>query len=396
MPISSSRIIVVGGGTFGVNTALELRARGHAVTLLEPGPLPHPDAASTDISKVIRLDYGRDEFYMQMMAEALATWRSWNEELGEPVFYETGVLYLTLDGMQPGGFEYESWQLLQERGHAVERLDSAALRRRFPAWNAGRYPDGYFNPQGGWSPSGRVIALLAERARIAGVDIVEGASFASLIEESGRIRGVVTADKAEHRGDTVVFCAGSWTPVLLPWLRDVMWPTAQAVFHFKAEPARAYQPPGFPVWTADVGKTGWYGFPAKDDGTLKIANHGAGWQLDPRGSRDIPAEAEPRFRKFLKESLPGLTNTPKIGERLCFYCDTFDGDFWIDKDPERPGLLVSAGGSGHAFKFTPLIGKITADVLEGKSNPYAHRFKWRARGELKAEEARAAGEGVRK
>jgi hypothetical protein len=45
-----------------------------------------------------------------------------------------------------------------------------------------------------------------------------------------------------------------------------------------------------------------------------------------------------------------------INERLCFYCDTFDGDFWIDKDPERPGPLVSAGGSGHAFKFSPLIG----------------------------------------
>ncbi|MEX2143340.1 MAG: hypothetical protein WD740_02000, partial [Anaerolineales bacterium] len=58
------------------------------------------------------------------------------------------------------------------------------------------------------------------------------------------------------------------------------------------------------------------------------------------------------------------------------------------KDPERPGLLVSAGGSGHAFKFTPLIGRITADVLEGKPNRYAARFAWRKRGELQAEQAR--------
>ena len=32
-----------------------------------PGPLPHPLAASTDISKVIRMDYGPDEDYLTAM-----------------------------------------------------------------------------------------------------------------------------------------------------------------------------------------------------------------------------------------------------------------------------------------------------------------------------------------
>ena len=174
-PTSSSEILIVGGGTFGVNTAIELRSRGHAVTLLEPGSLPHPNAASTDISKVIRMDYSSDEFYMQMMKEALAQWRVWNTEFREPLFHETGVLYFTLDGMQPGNFEYESYQLLLKRGHSVERLDSSIISKLFPAWNSSLYPDGYFNSQGGWSPSGRVVTVLAERARAAGVTIVEGA-----------------------------------------------------------------------------------------------------------------------------------------------------------------------------------------------------------------------------
>ncbi|MEX2162404.1 MAG: FAD-dependent oxidoreductase [Anaerolineales bacterium] len=396
MATKSSQILVVGGGVFGVATSIELASRGHGVTLLEPGPLPHPQAASNDISKVIRMDYGRDQFYMRMMEEALRIWRSWNSEFDETVFHETGVLYLTLDGMDQGDFEFESFQLLQARGHSVERLDSGAIRSRFPAWNADLYPDGYFNPQGGWSPSGRVLSLMAERALQRGVQIVEGTSFRALTEEGGVVKGVSTVEGKKYRGDAVVFCAGSWTPALLPWLAEVMCPTAQAVFHFQVTDVKRYQPPAFPVWTADVGKTGWYGFPARDDGTLKIANHGAGWHRDPRGQRQVPAEAEPRFRKFMVESLPGIEDAPKVFERLCFYCDTFDGDFWIDKDPERPGLLVSAGGSGHAFKFTPLIGKITADVLEGKPNPYADRFAWRKRGELHAEEARAVSEGVRK
>src|SRR6267142_93871 len=53
-------VLVAGGGVFGITAAIELRKRGHAVRLLDPGPLPHPLAASTDISKVVRLEYGPD------------------------------------------------------------------------------------------------------------------------------------------------------------------------------------------------------------------------------------------------------------------------------------------------------------------------------------------------
>jgi sarcosine oxidase/L-pipecolate oxidase len=51
-------------------------------------------------------------------------------------------------------------------------------------------------------------------------------------------------------------------------------------------------------------------------------------------------------------------------------------------------LLVAAGDSGHAFKFTPLLGKIIADVLEHKPNQFASKFAWRARGLIATEDAR--------
>jgi glycine/D-amino acid oxidase-like deaminating enzyme len=94
------------------------------------------------------------------------------------------------------------------------------------------------------------------------------------------------------------------------------------------------------------------------------------------------------FRDFLGKALPDVLDAPVISNRLCMYCDTWDGDFWIDHDPDRPGLIVATGGSGHGFKFAPMLGPIIADVVEGEQNPFANRFKWRARGELRTEDAR--------
>jgi len=73
------------------------------------------------------------------------------------------------------------------------------------------------------------------------------------------------------------------------------------------------------------------------------------------------------------------------------YCDSFDGDLWIDHDPRHEGLVVASGGSGHAFKFAPVLGPLISDVLERKPNPWTDRFRWRARGEMKTEEARFTG-----
>lgn len=51
--------------------------------------------------------------------------------------------------------------------------------------------------------------------------------------------------------------------------------------------------------------------------------------------------------------------------------------------------MLTSGGSGHAFKFAPILGELIADVTEGKANRFTNRFAWRVRGEKKKETARA-------
>ena len=76
-------ILIVGAGVCGAAAAVELRTRGYNVGLLDPGPLPHPLASSTDISKAVRMAYGADEAYMEMGEQSREGWLRWNDEFGD-------------------------------------------------------------------------------------------------------------------------------------------------------------------------------------------------------------------------------------------------------------------------------------------------------------------------
>jgi glycine/D-amino acid oxidase-like deaminating enzyme len=371
--------IVAGAGIFGVAAALELRRRGHTVHLLDPGPLPHPLAASTDISKVIRLDYGPDDDYLAAMEAALARWRAWNAEWPEPLFHETGVLFLTRAPMAAGGFEHESYQRLAQRGHRPERLHAAALGERFPAWRAGGYVDGYYNPEGGYAESGRVVSQLLRLAQAAGVWLHAGQDCAELITARGRVVGVATRSGERLEGEAVVVAAGAWTRYLLPWLAPVFRSPGMPVFHLRPADPALFAAERFPPFCADISQTGYYGFSLHPrEGVVKIANHGVGRPMRPDAPERAVIEAETeQVRAFLRASLPALAEAPIVYTRLCLYCDTWDGHLWIAPDPERPGLVVASGGSGHAFKFAPLLGEWIADAVEGRANPILAKFGWR-------------------
>lgn len=372
------RIIVVGAGINGVTAAIALTRRGHRVWLIDQGPVPHPLAASTDISKAVRAAYGNDEDYTALAERSIPLWREWNRDFRLELFHDVGFLFLRQRPMQPGDFEYESFELLRKRGHRVQRIDSATLRARFPAWNAERYPDGFVDVEGGYAESSRVVAQLAAQAKSRGVEVLENCRFAGLAERQGGVRGILLDNGELLRADIVVVAAGAWTPYLLPFLKPFLHATAHTVFHLRPERRDLFKPERFPVFGADLSSTGFYGFPLGSEDVVKIARHGPGREMSPDSAERVATPDEERcLRQFLAQSLPALADAPVVATRVCMYCDSNDGDFWIAPDPQRAGLFVAAGDNGHGFKFAPLLGEIIADAVEMKQNPLLEKFRWR-------------------
>ena len=406
-----AKVIIVGAGVNGVTAAIQLKKRGHEVILVDPGPLPHALAASTDISKAVRAAYGADEDYTALAERSIKLWRQWNEEFGMKLYHEVGVMFVRHKTMQPGDFEYESLKLLEKRGLEVARMNTAQLWKRFPAWNPGFYRDGIFEIEAGYAESGRVVATLLGRAKSMGVSLREG-KFTALDERDGRVKGIVLEEQPrkavipsgaqrsrgtpKHHlkltqrgpstslgmtrvaGDTVVMAVGAWTPYLLPFTKNFFRATGQPVFHLRPSQPELFAPKRFPVFGADITVTGYYGFPINRDGVVKIANHGPGREMSPDSAqRVVTSEDEAMLREFLSSTFPSLADAPIVYTRVCMYCDTHDGHFWIARDPERQGLLIAAGDSGHGFKFAPVLGEIIADAVEGEDNPLLDKFRWR-------------------
>jgi glycine/D-amino acid oxidase-like deaminating enzyme len=322
-------------------------------------------------------------------------------------------------------FEAVTVDTLTRRGHKIETLATTSdFRKRFPAWKHDRV--GYFNPVAGWARSGRVVEHLNRVAIASGVNIQYGSMNRLLLKPlsvapvpsatspgaTSICEGIVTKDGQEIRAKTVIVAAGASTPMIVPQVSHMMWPTAQPVFHFEIEDPSQFPVEQFPVFFSSIAQTGFYGFPiieeelshklaprkalvagpssseylspAKPQFRIKIGQHGPGWKLDAINDdslsklwAQVEAIEEKKIRNWLSAALPQISKARIVYNRLCIYCDTFDGDFLIDHIPEVSGLVVASGGSGHGFKFAPVLGSIIADVVENKPNKYKHRFAWR-------------------
>lgn len=88
---SDASILIIGAGTFGLSTALQLLRKGHKnVSLLDPYSVPSPLSAGNDVNKIFQSAV-ESEFYSELANEALEMWRT--DPIYKSAFHEVGIVY---------------------------------------------------------------------------------------------------------------------------------------------------------------------------------------------------------------------------------------------------------------------------------------------------------------
>ncbi|PLN76177.1 FAD dependent oxidoreductase [Aspergillus taichungensis] len=397
----SERIVIIGAGVFGLSTAFHLAEQGYrSVTVLDRSMPPVPDGSSNDISRVIRFDYG-DEVYARIGKEAFDLWKT--PDFKE-AFHQTPCLWVCQDDtpeqpVQPNAREYsrKTKDVLTAMGqdwHAVTSAQQA--KTRFPELSGPLGPgfDGFYNTEAGWADAGMGVARMAARCISAGVSFQTGPNGQVTDFEKaadGTVTAVRTANGGRVEGDRFIAATGAWTAGLIPaW--NSMIAAAQIVGYMRLTPEEMVQLKDMPIYFNF--STGFFCFPPHDgSGYLKVACHSYGYTVSspsassqivssppgrPVSSRAdfIPAEGTERLLAGMREILPQLASRGFERVGLCWYNDTEMGDFIFDYHPEHRNLFIATGGSGHAYKFLPVIGKYIVGSLE-RSLPRDLLEKWK-------------------
>jgi len=369
---SQPRVAVVGAGVFGAWTALMLRRAGVEVTLIESRAAGHPRASSGGETRVIRHMYA-EPLYVRMARRSLALWRQAEQDWGQELFHNTGVLFMA----QPegAGFFEAAGAALAAEGIKTETLDAGQLARRWPQIDIGGIARAVFEPDSGYLLARRACdALVGAFQRAGGRYVIADARPGDI--RDGRLTALALSGGGQVQADRFVFACGPWLVRLFP---EVLGPmlriTRQEVFYFGRPPGdRAHDETSMPVW-ADFGPTLWYGIPGSERRGFKIADDTHGAPIDPeRADRIASRQGIENARAYLGRRFPALADAPLVDARVCQYSNTPDGHFIVDRHPEADNLWLVGGGSGHGFKHGPALGELVAQSVLSEA-PVENRFR---------------------
>jgi monomeric sarcosine oxidase len=357
-------VAVIGAGVFGAWTAHHLAQAGRRVALVDAYGPGNARASSGGHSRVIRMGYGDQEVYTRWSMRSLELWKALFARIGRPaLFQQAGVLWMAR-GEDP--LTTSTLATLQRLGVRHERLGRAELDARWPQIDFGPNTWGIHEPESGFLMAFRAVQAVAEAATSGGVEYLQE-RIAAPPAGKGPLGAVATKSGRAIRAGTFVFACGPWLPKLFPdLLGDRIFPTRQEVFYFGPAAGDArFRSPAAPVWVDFAEEI--YGVPDVEGRGFKVAPDRHGPAFDPdAGERVITAATLATVREFVARRFPGLKDAPLVQSEVCQYENTSNGDFLIDRHPERGNVWLVGGGSGHGFKHGPALGEhVAARILEG-------------------------------
>lgn len=366
-------MVVVGVGGIGSAALYHLARAGHRVLGLERFRLAHDRGSSHGESRILRLAYFEQPGYVPLARRALELWHGLERESGERLFLQTGGI----DGGEEGSAIFEGARRSCEQ-HRLEHevVDGRELRRRYPAMAFPRDHRFVLQRDAGTLHPERCIEAQARMAEAWGAEIRTEVRVKAWRETTNGVR-VELEDGEVVEAEQIVFCAGAWSPGLVPGEAPPMRVERQVVGWLTPDEPEWYAPEVFPVFNVEVGGGHHYGIPSLHGRGPKVGRFGhLHEEVDPDGLRREATEADRTLLQGFADLF--LRGGGALGECIpCMFTHTPDGHFVVDRVDSSP-VVVACGFSGHGFKFAPALGEALARIVAREDpGPPFEIFGWK-------------------
>ena len=356
---------MVGLGAIGGAAAAALSDRAHSVIAFDRYDPPHDMGSSHGGSRVIRSACYRGSLYAPLVQAAFEDWRRLEIRLDQSLMTTTGSLVIGRPGAAAFGRCLDD---VSERGFPYEILSGEDVASRFPAFRVPSEQIAVYDDTAAVLDLDACLEASLRIARETGATLRPNEQVTGWTAGSGSIE--IVTDRGQYRARRLVLAAGAWTGPLTPGLGLPLEVERTVQFWFapvSRGAAARLEAPACPMWVWELeDQVQWYGFPLSG-GTVKAGVHvQSGRSTRPDAPREVEADEMDVMRGVVERFIPGAAG-PCVDAGVCLYTNTPDRDFVIDRHPEAPNVSIFAGGSGHGFKFSRILGQALADLATDRS-----------------------------
>jgi monomeric sarcosine oxidase len=358
--------IVLGIGGVGSAALYHLTKRGVRAIGIDRFSPPHDRGSSHGHTRVIRQAYFEHSDYVPLLKETYRLWRELESTTSRQLFFQIGLIEI---GPENGIVVPGVLAAANAHGLQVESLSPAQIQQRWPGLKIDDNLAGVFEATAGYLRVEDCVQAHIDAATAAGAEIITGNEVRQWTATGPEVR-VQLADGSEIRGGKLVIAAGAWAGQLLSNSNVSLSVVRKSLFWFATADARYEATSGMPVYLFELPNGVFYGFPRLDNRGIKFAEHSGGRVVDNplNVDRTIDVEEQRRLVEALSRHLPGVS--PRVTDHVvCLYTMSSDEHFIVDRHPEHANVVFAAGLSGHGFKFTPVLGRVLAELaLAGGSD----------------------------
>jgi len=354
-------VIIIGAGSVGVPTAMELAGNGVHVIVFDKNPSPGQGQNKSAIGG-IRATFS-DPGKIEVCRQSIDILSSWEETYGDDI------------GWQRGGYCFPAYTeeiekqlkdllvIQHQHGLNINWVDADRIKELVPGINPEGLRGGTFSPDDGNVSPLRTINAVYRQAVLRGVDFHFNEEVLDILVEKGKTGGVRTT-KGIYYSPAVIIAAGADARKLgIPLGIDIpVYPdTHEAGI---TEPVKYFFTPMIVDLRERPGSGNFYFYQNYESQIV--------FSLTPEPqiwgeSRLTTSSYLPMVARRLIEVIPRLKNIRIRRTWRGLYPMTPDGIPIVDAVREIPGLYLTVGLCGQGLMLGPgIAGNITEIILTGK------------------------------